>query len=104
MFLFLPDTKLFSYTLDYLKCENVTSFRKFNILTNFIIIIIFFFKVQKPFYNIVLMFERVSDPKSSFYTLGFIKCENGTYFRKLNKLTKFLLIFLRFKSFYRARF
>ena len=29
------------------------------------------------------MFEGLSDPKSSSYTLGYIKCENRTSFRKL---------------------
>ena len=43
------------------------------------------------------MFERVSDPKSSSYTLGYIISENETSFRKVIFLRIFILFFTIFK-------
>ena len=63
----------------------------------------FFMKFKSLYTAKFLMFERVSKPKSNFYTFAYLMCENGNSFRKLNIFTIFFLFF-KFKSLYTASF
>ena len=96
MFERVSDPKSSSYILGYIISENETSFRKV-IFVRIFILFFTIFKVEKRLLTKSLMFVRVSNSKSSSYTLSYIMCEKGTSFRKLFFLTNFLIIFNIFK-------
>ena len=75
--------------------ENGTYFQKL-ILWRILFLFFIFFKVQKPLYSQILKLERVSDHNSSSYTLGYIMCENGTYFPDLHFSDEFSYYFFLF--------